>query len=54
LFIRPSSAVTNAINSLNGNTNTNNKLSEEEKKRIVDEEAKTLEAFKVHLFVFYL
>lgn len=54
MFIRPSSAVTNAINSLNGNTNTNNKLSEEEKKRIVEEEAKTLEAFKVHLFVFYL
>jgi hypothetical protein len=35
---------------LNGNTNTNNRLSDEEKKRIVEEEAKTLEAFKVFLF----
>ncbi len=36
----------NAINSLNSNT----QLSAEEKRRIVEEEAKTLEAFKVTFY----
>lgn len=39
----------NAINSLNSNTH----LSAEEKRRIVEEEAKTLEAFKVTLSCFF-
>lgn len=39
---KPSTAVTNAINSLNNNSS----LSAEEKRKIVEEEAKTLEAFK--------
>lgn len=41
-----SNAVSSAINSLNSNT----QLSAEEKRRILEEEAKTLEGFKVTLF----
>jgi len=40
---RQTSNVTNAINSLNNNT----VLSAEEKRRVLEEEAKTLEQFKV-------
>ncbi len=43
LKYRQSSNVTNAINSLNNNT----VLSPEEKRRVLEEEAKTLEQFKV-------
>ena len=45
-ILRPPSAVTSAINSLNNNTS----LSAEEKRRVIEEEAKTLEAFKVKMF----
>jgi hypothetical protein len=41
---RPS-AVTSAINSLNNNTN----MSEEEKQRVLEEEAKAMEQFKVYI-----
>ena len=43
LNYRQSTAVTSAINSLNSNTS----LSAEEKRRVLEEEAKTLEQFKV-------
>ena len=43
------STVTNAINSLNSNTS----LSEEEKQRVLEEEAKTLEQFKVNFKIFF-
>ena len=40
---RPPSSVTNAINSLSSNVS----LSNEEKRKVIEEEAKTLETFKV-------
>ena len=47
-FPRSSAAVTSAINSLNNN---NSMLSAEEKRRVLEEEAKTLEAFKVNFSI---
>lgn len=43
-------AVTNAINTLNSNTS----LTADEKKRVIEEEAKALEQLKVNFNIYFL